>query len=166
MSDLKTLTTVPNLTVAANPRSLRLTEILLSLTDPGAEARIAVTETADRLRDPYLVNHAGPPSMVGVAASMLGFASDLADILPSARIDYWLELAQYAVQVEMKHLPDDFYVYRAEPHEVLVDLTDYLDTDSERLEANEYNAERWAELADIATFHAFAEGALALPQAA
>lgn len=66
--------------------------------------------------------------------------------------------------MEMKFLSDDHYVFRAEPHEVRVDLEDYFDTDDERFEANEDSAGRWADLADIATYHAFAEGSLAISQ--
>lgn len=164
MSDLNSLTTVQTSIPVADSRGVQLTEILSSLSDPGTEARLAASATADRLRNPYLMSPDGAPTTAGMASAVVGFAMDLADSLPNDRIEHWLELARFAVQAEM-FLSDDRYVFRAEAHEVLVDLDDYLDTDDERFEANEDSAERWANLADIATYHAFAEGSLGLPQA-
>lgn len=78
-----------------------------------------------------------------------------------------MRLSRYAVQVEMKHWADDTYILHAdEPHEILVDLADYLPSDDDQVEANRDNRDRWADLADTAAHYAIAEGASMLRQAA
>lgn len=96
MPDLNLLTTVPNSTAAGNSRELQLTEILLSLSDPGAEARLTASATADRLHNPYLMGPDGTPTTAGMSSAVVGFAMDLANSLPDARISYWLELARHS----------------------------------------------------------------------
>lgn len=64
----------------------------------------------------------------------------------------------------MKHWADELYILHAdEPHEVLVDVTDYASSDDAQAEVTRSNRERWADLADTATYYAISEGASTLP---
>lgn len=150
----------------SNEREAELAKTLLALADPGVGARITASTTTELLREPYGVYWTDGLPQAGATESAVNFAGALPN-LSDARIDYWLALARYAVQVEMKHWADEGYAHHADhAHEVLVDLTDYLDDDDEQLEASKDNRDRWAELAEITTHYAIAEGTSAFSQAA
>ncbi|MCO4263746.1 hypothetical protein NG697_12570 [Pseudarthrobacter sp. MDT3-26] len=135
-----------------------LATTLLALADPGVGARIAASSITELLREAYGVYWTDGLPQTGTTEAAVNFAGALPN-LPDARIDYWLGLARYAVQVEMKHWADEGYAHHADhAHEVLVDLNDYLDDDDEQLEASKDNRDRWAELAEITTHYAIAEG--------
>jgi hypothetical protein len=157
---------VPDLAPDDEHRGAEITKILLGLTDPGVRARIAASNVTEFLREAYGVYWMDGRARAGVGASMVCFAAELPG-LSDDRIEYWMSLARFAVQVEMKHWGDELYALDADhPYEILVDLSDYLPSDDEQLEASKDNRHRWAELAEIATHHAIAEEAFALSQAA
>ncbi len=155
---------VPDLAPDEQRRCAELTKTLLALTDPGVRARIAASDTTEHLREACGEYYEDGLPMAGRGAAKICFAADLS-ALSDARIDYWMSVALHAVDIEMKHWADEMYAHHPDvAHEVLVDLTDYLD--DEQLEASMDNRDRWAELADIATHHAIAEGTLAFCTAA
>lgn len=157
---------VPDLVPDEERRGADLTAVLLALTDPGVRARIAASNVTEFLREADDVYWMDGRARASAAASAVCFAAELPG-LSDDRIDYWMSLARFAVDVEMKHWADELYVLDPDhPHEILIDLSDYLPSDDEQLEASMDNRDRWAELADIATHHAIAEGTIAFAQAA
>lgn len=136
------------------------TKILMSLSDPGAKARIAASTTTDLLREAYAEYWMDGQAPASPSASLVSFTAALGG-LTDDRQDYWLQLARYAVQVEMKHWADGSYALHADDgHEVLVELNDYLVDDDDQAEASRDNRDRWAELAETATHYALAETAV------
>lgn len=157
---------VPVLATSEEIRGAELTEALKALPDRGVRARIEASSTTELLREAYGIYWTDGRAQAGVGASMVAFAAALPFLLDD-RIDYWMSLVRYAVQVEMKHWGDAEYALDADhSYEVLVDLTDYLDTDEDRAEASRDNRDLWAELADTATCHALAENTLTYSHAA
>lgn len=157
---------VPVLATSEEIRGAELTEVLKALPDRGVRARIEASSTTELLREAYGVCWTGGRAQAGVGASMVAFAAAL-PFLSDDRIDYWMALVRYAVQVEMKHWGDAEYVQHPDhAYEVLVDLGDYLATDEDRTEASRDNRELWAELAETATCHALAENASTYSHAA
>lgn len=150
-----TVLTFPAAARAAEPANLAKT--LLALSDPGAQARIASSATADLLWEAHTEYWADGKAQAGAPASIIHFTASLHG-LAEDRKDHWLRLARYAVKVEMKHWANDAYILHAdEAHEILIDLTDYLPSDDDLAEANRDNRERWADLADTAAHYATAE---------
>lgn len=152
--------TVLNFPAPVPDQPASFTQILLSLSDPGAQARIAACTTADLLREAYAEHWMGGQAQATPSVSFVSFTAALGG-LTDDRQDYWLQLAHYAVQVEMKHWADESYALHADAaHEVLVDLCDYLPDDDDQAEASRDNRDRWAELAETATHYALAETAV------
>lgn len=157
---------VPVLATSEETRGAELTAVLKALPDQGVGGRIAASDTTELLKEAYGVYWANGRAQAGVAASMVAFAAAL-PFLSDDRVDHWMSLVRYAVDVEMKHWGDAGYVLAPDhAYEVLVDLADYLDTDEDRAEASWDNRESWAALADTVTCLALAENALSYSKAA
>lgn len=157
---------VPRLATTDDARCAELAATLRTLPEQSVRDRIEASATAELLRAAYGVYWANSRAQASAGASMVAFAMAL-PFLSDDRINYWLELARYAIDVEMKHWGDPEYAFDPDhAHEVIVDLTDYLDGDEERGEASKDNRDRWADLADSVTSLALAENSRSSIQAA
>lgn len=136
-----------------------LTRELLALQKPAAADLIALSELADTIRESYPEYWVGDTAPRTRAAAVAGMNAALS-ALPNGRRDYLGKLIRFAVHTEMKHWANTAYVLNPEhDYELLVDPSDYSTEDSLLEAGQDRNQELWANLANVAAFHAAIEAA-------